>query len=253
MSHRDGPLPSVLLVHGAFSDTSSWAGVLIHLAGLGTDIVAVANPLRGLDGDASYVAAIASQVDGPVVLVGHSYAGAVITVAGALAENVVGLVYVSGFALDVDESCVDITSRFPGSQLTAELQPTYYPNGDGAAVELHVRRRSFGEIFGLTEPATTVAAASQRPLSAAALEQRATAAAWRQLRSWYVVTTADRVLTPAAQRHLARRSGAHTSELNAGHSVLLTHPVPVAGIIRAAVKTCRARAHHDPSLEGELS
>ena len=121
-THRNGTVPSVLLVHGPFTDASSWAAVLALLSGSNTDILAVANPLRGLAADASYVASLARQIDGPVILVGHSYGGAVITVAGAMAANVVGLVYVAAFALDVGESCVDIARLHP-SRFTSELQP----------------------------------------------------------------------------------------------------------------------------------
>src|SRR5215207_2014266 len=237
-TYRDGSPPSVLLVHGPFTDASSWAAVLPLLAGSGTDILAVANPLRGLARDASYVASLARQIDGPVILVGHSYGGAVVTVAGAMAANVVGLVYVAAFALDVGESCVDITRLHP-SRFTSELRPSRYPDGGRTAIEFYLRRSAFGEVFAgdLGAAACGVAAASQRPVAATALDEPAAAAAWRSVPSWFLVTGTDRLLRPEAQRFMAARANARTRELDASHAVLLSCPEAVAGIICAAVKS----------------
>jgi len=138
---RNGSIPTVLLVHGAFADGSMWAGVITELQAAGIDVIAVASPLRGLMSDAAYVARAVAEIDGPVLLAGHDYGGAVITAAGSAAGNLTGLVYVAAFALDEGESALDITGRFPASQLMPALRPATFPCVDGdPAVELYIDR-----------------------------------------------------------------------------------------------------------------
>jgi pimeloyl-ACP methyl ester carboxylesterase len=178
-----------------------------------------------------------------VVLAGHAYGGAVITVAGAAAPNVVALVYVAGYALDEGESCLDVVARFPASRLHPALRPATYRTGSGRlAVELYLRADAFADVFAADLPlaTTSVGALAQRPIAAAALEEPAPAAAWRTLPSWYVVATADRAIHPDAQRFMAGRAGSHATEVDASHAVALSQPDAVGGVIRAAALSPRA-------------
>jgi pimeloyl-ACP methyl ester carboxylesterase len=239
---RNGSTPTVLLVHGPFADTSSWAGVIAQLQTAGIDAVAPANPLRGLSADARYIASVAEEIDGPTMLVGHCYGGAVITVAAALAGNVVGLVYVTAFALDEGESVLDLSARFPESLLTAALRPAVCPDRDDQSiVELYIDRGAFPRVFAADLSATVaaVAAATQRPIVAAALEERASAAAWKTLQCWYVVATADRVIDPDAQRFMAARATARPLEVDASHAVATSDPELVADLIQEAALATR--------------
>jgi len=204
------------------------------------EAVAFATPLQGLSHDAAHLAAAARAIDGSVLLVGHAYGGAVVTVAGASAPNVAALVFVAGFALEEGESCVGVLAT--GAPLLAALTPAVVAGTGGPpAVELSVRRDAFGALIaaGLPAGATAVAAASQRPVNALALEEPAAAAAWRTLPSWYVVATADRTLPVSAQRAMAGRAGAETIEVEAGHAIARSHAAVLAALIE---RVARARA-----------
>jgi pimeloyl-ACP methyl ester carboxylesterase len=234
----------VLLVHGAFVDGSMWVGVIAGLQAAGVGVVALANPLRGLASDAAYIASAAAEIDGPVILAGHCYGGAVITAAAAAAGNAVGLVYVTGFALDEGESALDITGRFPGSQLAPSLRPATFCgiNGD-PDVELYIDREAFPRVYAADLPSCTaaVAAAAQRPITAAAFEEKQQAAGWKQIPCWYVIATTDLLIPVEAQRFMAQRAGARTLEVHASHAIALTQPVAVAGHITAAASACARR------------
>ena len=243
---QTGGAPSVLLVHGAFADAASWAGVIAELREAGVDdVVAPANPLRALSSDAAYLASVVAHVDGPVLLVGHCYGGAVVTVAGAAAENVVGIVYVAGFALEQGESCADVSKRFPDTLLGRSLRPAAYRERDVAeAIELYLRLDAFQACFAgdLGADVAGVLARTQRPVTAEAVEGRAAAAAWRTLPTRYVVAARDRALDPAAQRFMAARAGATTVEADASHAILTSHPEVVAEQIALAARLpARAR------------
>jgi pimeloyl-ACP methyl ester carboxylesterase len=241
---RNGSTPTVLLVHGGFADGSMWAGVIAELDAAGIGVIAVANPLRGLASDAACIAGAAAEIDGPVVLAGHSYGGAVITAAGS-ADNVVALVYVTAFALDEGESMLDIGGRFPGSQLLPALRPTALRSAStDPGVELYIDRDAFHKVFAADLPyrEATVAAAAQRPITAAAFEEKSPAAAWKTTPCWYVIATADRVIPPEAQQFMARRAGAHTTEIRGSHAIPLTQPAAVASQIAAA--TAQAPGEH---------
>jgi pimeloyl-ACP methyl ester carboxylesterase len=240
--HRNGSTPTVLLVHGGFSDASIWSRVISDLAPSGIDVMAPANPLRGLEADAACIAAVAAALDCPVILAGHGYGGAVVTVAGGAAPNVVGLVYVAGYALDAGESCLDIDGRFASSGLPAALRPATYRNAGGRlAVELYLAADAFQDVLAADVPAavTHVCALAQRPIAAAALEEPAPAAAWRSVPSWYVVAAADRAVAPEAQRFMARRAACQATEVHASHAVTLSQPEAVGSVIRAAVLSRR--------------
>jgi pimeloyl-ACP methyl ester carboxylesterase len=244
-TYQNGSSPTVLLVHGAFADASSWAGVIPALLAAGMDVIAPANPLRGLRTDAAYIAGVADEIDGPVLLVGHAYGGAVITVAGAQAGNVVGLVYLTAYAVDAGESVVDINRRLPPSRLGEALRPaTSCTGGERRAVELYIKNSDFPAVFGADLPLqlATVLAVTQRPITAAAFEELAPVAAWKTLPAWYAVATADQIIHPEAQRFMARRAGAQTVEVNASHAIALSQPAAVAELIRTAAAARPRRA-----------
>ena len=174
--------PTVVLVHGAFADASGFAGLIRELTASGYDVIAPPNPLRRLAFDAAAIAALVNAIDGPVVLVGHSYGGAVITQASADLGNVTGLVYLAAFGIDVGESCASVQGPFPPSMLAKTSHPTSYdaPGAPGGP-DLYIAREQFRETFCADVPVDVadVMFATQRPLSAAALTENATAAGWR--------------------------------------------------------------------------
>jgi pimeloyl-ACP methyl ester carboxylesterase len=230
--------PTVVLVHGGFADASFWAPVIEKLQAQNVPVLAPANPLRGLAHDAEYVASYVNQIDGPVLLVGHSYGGAVISVAGASTPNAVGLVYIAAFALDEGESFGEIFAEFGETPLVGAVRPGNYPLADGeTAVELTIAPELYQEAFAadLSEDVIRVLAVSQRPF-AAIFEDRAEAAAWKTLPSWYAVATSDNAIPPDAERHMASRMGAQTIEVDASHSIALSQPTAVAELIRTAVE-----------------
>src|SRR3954449_8153587 len=231
------PKPTILLIHGAFADASSWRPVFDRLDGDEYTVVAPPCPLRGVGADAAYVAAVIDQLEAPVVLVGHSYSGCVITVAGA-SDKVAGLVYVAGFAPDEGESVMDLQGRFPSLTMGNFLQPRPLPDGD---VELSVHPERFYNVFcaDVADDQAAFMAHSQRPLSATAFEEPATAAAWRTKPSWAVFGTADQPIAPQLHRFSYERAGSQVTEIEgASHFVMLSQPDAVADVIREAVMAC---------------
>ena len=197
-------------------------------------------PNSKLPGDAAYLAQVAAEIDGPILLAGHGYGGAVITAAGSAAGNVAGLVYVAAFAVDEGESVLDITSRFPGSQLMPVLRPATFPGVDGEpAVELYIDREAYPRVFGADLPnrLAAIAAATQRPITAVAFEEKSPTAAWKTAPSWYIVATADQMIPPEGQRFMAQRAGADTIAIPASHAIALAQPAAVAGHIAAAASS----------------
>ncbi|MFF3331098.1 alpha/beta fold hydrolase [Streptomyces sp. NPDC002888] len=231
--------PTALLVHGAFADAGSWAGVVAELRSAGIPVAAPPNPLRGLASDAAYIASVAAQIDGPVVLVGHSYGGALISVAGT-AENVVGLVYVAAYVPEQGESLGELQGRFPLSTLVGNLREWTYPvEGAEPAVEVTITPEAFPGIFAADVPAavTSVLAVSQRPLAAGAFTEPAAAAAWRTKPSWVIVAGADEAINPDVQRFGGERAGATVVEIDgASHAVAVSRPKEVADVILEAVR-----------------
>src|SRR2546430_1228368 len=225
--------PTVLLVHGAFGDASSWRSVFQLLEGDEYTVLAPAMPLRGVAGDASYLGAVIDQLDGPVVLVGHSYSGCVITVAGA-SDKVAGLVYVAGFVPDEGESIADLQARYPSLAMGNFLQPR--PLSDGG-VELSVDPQRFHDLFcaDVADADAEFMAHAQRPLLATAFEEPAAAAAWRVKPSWGVFGTGDRPISPDLHRFSYGRAGSTVTEVDgASHFVMLSKPDIVAAVIREA-------------------
>ncbi|MGW1818770.1 alpha/beta fold hydrolase [Streptomyces sp. NPDC002125] len=233
------PSPTVVLVHGAFADAGSWSGVVTELQNHGVPVVAPPNPLRGLAADSAYIASVVSRIDGPVVLVGHSYGGALITVAGT-AENVVGLVYVAAYVLEEGESLGELQGRFPLSPLVSNLSEGAYPvPGSEPGVEVTINAEAFPEIFAadVPEAVTKVLAVSQRPLSAGVFTETAPAAAWRTKPSWALVAGADNAINPEVERFGAERAGATVVELEgASHAVAVSQPKAVAQLVLDAVR-----------------
>jgi pimeloyl-ACP methyl ester carboxylesterase len=235
-------VPTVVLVHGGFADSSYWVPVIEDLQSRDLPVLAPANPLRGLAHDAEYIASFVNQIDGPVLLVGHSYGGAVISVAGASTPNAVGLVYVAAFALDEGEAFSEIYAQFGDTPILSAVRPSEYPVGDGKpATELTIAPELYREAFAadLPEADIRVLAVRQRPF-AAIFDDRAEAAAWKSLPSWYVVATGDNAIPPEGERHMARRMGAKTIEVDASHSIALSQPTAVAELIRSAVEATAA-------------
>jgi pimeloyl-ACP methyl ester carboxylesterase len=225
---------TVVLVHGAFGDASSWRFVFEHLEGDEFTVLAPAMPLRGVASDAAYLGAVIDQLDGPIVLVGHSFSGCTITVAG-VSDKVTGLVYVAGFVPDEGETIVDLQSRFPSLAMGNFLQPRPLPDG---SAELSVDPDRFQSIFcaDVSDNVAEFMAHAQRPLGAKAFEEPAAAAAWRTKPSWGVFGTGDQPIAPQLHRFSYDRAGSKVTEVDgASHFVSLSRPDVVAGVIREAV------------------
>ena len=226
--------PTIVLIHGAFGDASNWQPVFDRLVGDGHNVIAPPNPLRGLPYDSSYTTSVIDQLDGPVVLVGHSYGGAVITVAGS-SDKVVGLVYVAGVAPDEGESVNDLQGRFPSLAMGPLVRPLTLPD---ASVEVSIDPARFHDVFCADIPAAEAAfmAISQRPVSATAFDDPATAAAWRAKPSWAVFGTADYPVAPELHRFSYDRAGSTVTEVDgASHFLMKSQPDIVARVIREAV------------------
>jgi pimeloyl-ACP methyl ester carboxylesterase len=225
--------PTIVLVHGAFADAASWAPVTRILLDQGYPVLVPSVPNRTLSGDAAYIRSFVERIEGPVVLAGHSYGGAVITVAG-VAENVAALVYVAGYVLEEGESLGQLQGGFPDSDLAANLVQTDTP-ADGP--EFSVEIASFGEVFaaGLDPKVAEVLAVSQRPLAGAAFGEGASAAAWRTKPAWAIVAAADHTINPDVERFGYQRAGIqHVIELDGPHLLMQTHPAEVAKVITDA-------------------
>jgi len=230
--------PTVVLVHGAFADASGYAGVIRELQTAGIKVVAPPNPLRSLRSDAEAIGALVRAIDGPVLLVGHSYGGAVITQASAELDSVTGLVYLAAFGIDTGESCASVQEPYPPSLLAKTSAPTPYdaPGGQGGP-DLYITEAQFRETFCADAPVDVAAAmfATQRPLTLAALTESATSAGWKTKPSWFLIPERDNAISPAAQRFMAERMGATTETTAGSHTVFIPQPVAVAGFILRAL------------------
>ena len=230
--------PTIVLVHGAFSESASWGAVVDQLQSRGLPVVAAANPLRSVAGDAAYVRDVVSGLGSPVVLVGHSYGGIVITEAAAGNDAVVGLVYVAGFAPEHGESAFQLSTMFPGSTLAEAL--TAYPVSSGGN-EFAIRQDRFHGQFAADVPAARAAVmgATERPVTEAALSGGlpADTPAWRQVPSWFVFGDQDLNIPVALERFMADRAGAEVTREMAGasHALSVSEPDAVTATIRDAV------------------
>jgi len=229
---------TVVLVHGAFAESASWSGVIAALQAKGVDAFATPNPLRSVTTDADNVRRAVESVGGPVVLVGHSYGGAVITEAAVGTDAVKGLVYVSAFAPDHGENSLQLTGQFPGSTLGETVRP--YPLGDGTN-DLIVDRELFPQQFAGDVPleVAKISAATQRAIRDFALgeSQPAETPAWKTLPSWFIFGSGDKNIPVEGMRFMAERAGSlKTVELDgASHSSMVSHPDAVAELILEAV------------------
>jgi pimeloyl-ACP methyl ester carboxylesterase len=235
----DDAQPTVVLVHGAFADASSWNGVIERLQTQGLEVTAPANPLRGISIDSAYTAGVLEEIPGPVLLVGHSYGGAVITNAAAQAGNVSGLVFVAAFAPDEGERLGEVTPESRDSVLNSALAPHHYPapNGGEPAVEFAIDPAKFHDAFAADLPAeqTAVMAATQRPIAELAFSEPTGAAAWKHLPSWAVVATGDKAAGADLVRSMAERAGATITEVEGSHVIMISQPQAVADVILEAV------------------
>jgi pimeloyl-ACP methyl ester carboxylesterase len=236
---QDGSRTTVVLVHGAFADASGWNGVVEQLQANGVQVMAPANPLRGISIDSAYIASLLDQIPGPVVAVGHSYGGAVITNAAARASNVVGLVYVAAFAPEEGETLAGIEQDSKDSVLTSALVQLQYPTGQGAetAVEFAIDPAQFHDAFAadLPEEQTAVMAATQRPVAELAFSTPSGAPAWKSLPSWAVVPTGDKAAGSDVVRSMAERAGATITEVEGSHVIMMSQPQVVADVILTAL------------------
>ena len=238
--HGDGPKPTIVLVHGAFADASGWGGVITRLEQRGYTVLAPANPLRGVATDSAYIASVLATITGPIVLVGHSYGGEVITNAATGNPNVKALVYIAAFAPDAGESAGGILAQFPGSMLTpANLILRPFPQPDGTTgTDAYINPTVFREAFCADCSADTAAvmAAAQRPAALATLSEPSGVPAWKTIPSWYLVANQDHAIPPAAERFMAARMHAQTVQINSSHAAMVTHPGAVTDLILRAAQ-----------------
>jgi pimeloyl-ACP methyl ester carboxylesterase len=229
------PKPTVVLVHGAFADASSWTGVVERLQGRGYTVIAPPNPLRGIDSDAAVLASVLKTVDGPLVLVGHSYGGMVISEAAAGNPAVKALVFIAAFAPDTGESAGAILGRFPNPKFSPSvLAPVPYTLPSGSGANVYLKRDVFHDMFAQDVPVATAAvmAATQRPIDGAAFgENFAGTPAWKTVPSWALIARADNMIAPAGERFMAERAHAHVVEVDASHAVAVSQPDAVANLI----------------------
>ena len=234
--------PTVVLVHGAFAENSSWSGVITELTSRGISAIAVANELRGPALDGSRVAAQVREIDGPVVLVGHSYGGAVITAAANQADNVSALVYVAAFVPEEGESLQDLLGSFPANDFAAGLVPHQLPTGDGAEETwLSIDRSKFQALFAADVEDAELLGRTQRPIAAAAFAEKSGTASWKRLPVYDLVATHDEAIHPDGQRTMAARANATTVEVDGSHAVAVSQPKAVADFIATAVEAGTAR------------
>ncbi|MGW1468991.1 alpha/beta fold hydrolase [Streptomyces sp. NPDC002308] len=226
--------PTVVLVHGAWADSSSWSSVIERLRKDGYPVRALANPLQGLTSDTAYVSSYLSTIKGPVVLVGHSYGGAVITNSAASDPGVKALVYIAGFIPAKGETVGDLAAQ---STPAIPLVPTTVPGGTDVSIDPD----HFREVFAGDVDRTTAAdlAAVQRPANTKAVTDASTQEAFRTIPSWSLITRQDHAIAPDLQRSMSQRAGAHTEEVNASHAVMVSRPAAVTRIIEDAARSTR--------------
>jgi len=230
--------PTIVLVHGAFAGSSSWNGVIKILEQDGYTVIAAANPLRGVKSDAQSITSLIKEIKSPVVLVGHSYGGPVISEAAYGQANVKALVYVAAFAPAAGESAVALTGKFPGATLGPTLGAPVALEGGGK--DLYIQQDKFPAQFAEDVPLADarLMAATQRPVTEAALNEAATDAAWKTIPSWWIFGDKDKNIPPQAMQFMADRAKSKQTVIvkGASHVVMISNPKPVAQIIEAAAK-----------------
>jgi len=233
--------PTVVLVHGGWADSSGWNDEITALQKEGYPVIAPANPLRGLTSDADYLRSVLQTIPGPIVLVGHSYGGAVISNAARGVDNVEALVYIAAFAPDTGESLAQLVTMNSGTQITPDaLTERPYPLPDGTqGVDLYIKAEVFREAFAgdLPRKTTSLMKATQRPFSVAAFTEPSGDPAWDTVPSWYLVATNDHAIPPVTQRFMAERAGATTASVRASHVPMMSQPEATTRLILQAAQS----------------
>src|SRR4029077_11793208 len=227
--------PTIVVVHGGWADASSWNPVASRLQRDGYTVIVPANPLRGVKPDSEYLKSVLASISGPIVLVGHSYGGFVMTDAATGDANVKALVYIAAFAPEEAETLGEVLARNPGSEVGGPnliLRP--YPGG----TDVYINPLDFHRVFCADLPAgkAGLMAAEQRPIAAAALAEPSSAPAWKTIPSWYMVASQDHAIPPATERFMAKRAHAVTVEVKSSHVAMLSHPAATTRLILAAVR-----------------
>jgi pimeloyl-ACP methyl ester carboxylesterase len=231
--------PTVVLVHGAFADSSGWSLVGAALQAEGYPVLAFSNPLRGVQYDSTYLRSFLDTIEGPIVLVGHSYGGAVITNAATGDPDVKSLVYVAAYALDEGETVQDANALGGGhSELGANLLIRPFPGASEGDADAYINPDAFRSLFAqdLPRPVAATLAASQRPAALAAFGTPSGEPAWKTIPSWYIVAKQDNTIPPEAERAMAARAGATTVEVNSSHVPMISKPLSVLAVIRSAAR-----------------
>lgn len=244
-SHSPTARPTIVLVHGAFADASGWDATISRLERAGYPVLAPPDPLRGLTADADYLRAFLATVSGPVVLVGHSYGGAVITNAARGLDSVKALVYVAAFVPDTGEAIGTMLdpAKYPGSLLDpSSLVVRPVPNAsapNGQDGDVYIALDRFRAVFAADVPAgqADLMARTQRPLALTANFEPSGEPAWRTIPSWDLITTQDKAIPPAGQWFMAKRAGAHIASVASAHDVMVSHPTAVTRIILQAARS----------------
>ena len=228
--------PTIVLVHGAFADSSSWDQEIQFLQNQGYPVIAVANPLRDVGSDSAYLLSVLKTIPGPIVLVGHSYAGFLISAAAAADSEVKALVYVAAYIPDAGETPADLTYKFPGSLLQgSNLVERAEPGG----TDIYINPADFGAVYagGLSATQTAIAAATQRPITASALNDPATVNPPASVPKWEIVALEDHAIPTQAEFYMAKRADAHIVTTNSGHDVPAARPAVVDSVILQAVQS----------------
>jgi pimeloyl-ACP methyl ester carboxylesterase len=241
-AHTDtGAKPTIVLVHGGWADSSGWNGVISRLTKAGYPVIAPANPLRGLTSDADYIRSVLQTITGPIVLVGHSYGGAVISNAARGVPNVKALVYIAAFAPETGETLQALVTKNPGTMITpAALDTRQYPlPGGGEGTDLYIKQSAFHDAFAGDLPLSTTNLmwAEQRPFSVAAFTEPSGDPAWKTIPSWYLVSTNDHAIPPATQWFMARRAHAQIESVEASHVSYISHPAGTTDLILKAARS----------------
>lgn len=231
--------PTIVLVHGAFEDASIWHGVIPRLQRDGYPVVAFGNPLLGVAIDSAYLRSFLEKIQGPVILVAHSYGGAVITQAGADDPKVQGLVYAASIMPAIGEAATDLLERFPGSSFPTSVEPTTYtlPDGTSGTYLLYQAEKFHSQVAAdVPEDVAALMLATQRPMNLGALNEKVTAAAWMTKPSWQIQTLQDRAIPVDEYKFEADRARAHVIEVNSSHAVTVSNPNVVADVIEQAAR-----------------
>ncbi len=236
-STGNGSQPTVVLVHGAWADATGFDGVIRKLHDEGFRAIGFANPLRELHSDAKYLAELLETIEGPIVLVGHSYGGAVITNAATGNDQVKALVYLNGWALDEGESIGQLLELNEGSLVPPAIRPVPFTNSDGSeGTDAYLDQDAFAEAFAgdVDSHTARVMAAAQRPFSTAALGAASGPPAWKSIPSWYLLGTEDKAIPPATQRFMAERAESTIEEAPTSHASMVSQPDVAAKLVMTA-------------------